>query len=310
MANLMPVGSQPLALLKPPEIRASAILPSVATRPTPSRNLSTAPLRPKLLPTDSQVMPCGRSKAQRAESEGRCLRKDDAVKTLKTWMFSPQHVQYPYPNEQEKLELMQQTGLTRKQLTNWFTNSRKRLWQPVNGASPIINNKKRTGSTSSTNQRFTKRTRVKCPTKKRKKENGIKRARVLPSRCQTVSENVRDTSPINFPIGHFPELNNKADNGDTPFSSRCSSFTNLTILESLDSTIDPPGNTSTTKARADEHKIRPRLDSGLFCLRSRNEAANKSSAWIDLTYMHAAHDSFSLYPNDPCLLECPPLDFF
>lgn len=59
----------------------------------------------------------------------RCLHKA-SVRILKEWMFSEEHIEHPYPSETEKEELMRQTGLTRKQLTNWFTNSRKRLWQP------------------------------------------------------------------------------------------------------------------------------------------------------------------------------------
>jgi hypothetical protein len=54
-----------------------------------------------------------------------------AVQILKAWMFSEKHIENPYPSENEKHRLMEQTGLTKKQLTNWFTNSRKRLWQPV-----------------------------------------------------------------------------------------------------------------------------------------------------------------------------------
>lgn len=54
----------------------------------------------------------------------------DAIKILKAWLFSPQHMYHPYPTDKEKEELMDQTGLTKKQLSNWFTNSRKRVLQP------------------------------------------------------------------------------------------------------------------------------------------------------------------------------------
>lgn len=48
----------------------------------------------------------------------------DAVRILKTWLF--EHRDYPYPNEQEKEELKDRTGLKRTQITNWLANSRRR----------------------------------------------------------------------------------------------------------------------------------------------------------------------------------------
>ena len=42
----------------------------------------------------------------------------------------PQHVQYPYPTETERHHIIKATGIEMKQLTNWFTNNRKRLWKP------------------------------------------------------------------------------------------------------------------------------------------------------------------------------------
>lgn len=49
---------------------------------------------------------------------------------LKRWMFSPEHVQNPFPTEEEKVEIMADTGIAAKQLSQWFSNNRKRYWQP------------------------------------------------------------------------------------------------------------------------------------------------------------------------------------
>lgn len=54
----------------------------------------------------------------------------EAIKVLKGWLFSAEHVYHPYPTDKEKEELMAKTGLSKKQLSNWFTNARKRVLQP------------------------------------------------------------------------------------------------------------------------------------------------------------------------------------
>jgi hypothetical protein len=59
-----------------------------------------------------------------------------AVAILKNWMFSPEHFHHPYPSEQEKQHLAESAKITKKQVCNWFTNARKRLWQPATGLLP------------------------------------------------------------------------------------------------------------------------------------------------------------------------------
>ena len=54
----------------------------------------------------------------------------ETVEYLKAWMMSPDHVAHPYPTEQEKTQIMVDTGIELKQLTNWFVNNRKRFWKP------------------------------------------------------------------------------------------------------------------------------------------------------------------------------------
>ena len=54
----------------------------------------------------------------------------EAVEYLKAWMMSPEHIAHPYPTEQEKVQIMADTGIGIKQLTNWFVNNRKRYWKP------------------------------------------------------------------------------------------------------------------------------------------------------------------------------------
>jgi len=50
------------------------------------------------------------------------------VEVLKRWLLT--HMNHPYPSDQEKAELCQQTGIDVKRLNNWFVNNRIRYWKP------------------------------------------------------------------------------------------------------------------------------------------------------------------------------------
>ena len=89
------------------------------------------------------VVPVGQSLGSRrsrsddspAKLKAKAARKSsslppETVEYLKAWMMSPQHIAHPYPTEQEKAEIMAETGIELKQLTNWFVNNRKRFWKP------------------------------------------------------------------------------------------------------------------------------------------------------------------------------------
>ncbi|RLN58295.1 hypothetical protein BBP00_00007070 [Phytophthora kernoviae] len=69
--------------------------------------------------------------ARRKKGTRRGTLHPEAKNVLKAWMFSPEHFAHPYPSEEEKEELANEAGIEVKQLSNWFTNARKRLWQPV-----------------------------------------------------------------------------------------------------------------------------------------------------------------------------------
>ena len=67
------------------------------------------------------------------KSEGKSRRElpSGAVATLKSWLLSPEHFTHPYPTPQDQVMLMQKTGIDKKQLKNWFTNARRRIWKPM-----------------------------------------------------------------------------------------------------------------------------------------------------------------------------------
>ena len=66
----------------------------------------------------------GRTKSRRELPAG-------AVATLKAWLLSPEHFTHPYPTPQDQAMLMEKTGIDKKQLKNWFTNARRRIWKPM-----------------------------------------------------------------------------------------------------------------------------------------------------------------------------------
>ncbi|KAL6006776.1 hypothetical protein ACLOJK_032271 [Asimina triloba] len=50
----------------------------------------------------------------------------DTTLVLKNWW--QQHSKWPYPTEEDKAKLVEETGLQLKQINNWFINQRKRNW--------------------------------------------------------------------------------------------------------------------------------------------------------------------------------------
>ncbi|XP_047132366.2 homeobox protein Meis3 isoform X1 [Hydra vulgaris] len=65
-----------------------------------------------------------------------------ATNIMKGWLF--QHLTHPYPSEEQKRQLANETGLTIVQVNNWFINARRRIVQPMidasnrAGKSPVV----------------------------------------------------------------------------------------------------------------------------------------------------------------------------
>ncbi|KAF8110889.1 hypothetical protein N665_0078s0079 [Sinapis alba] len=69
----------------------------------------------------------------------------DTTSVLKEWWRT--HAKWPYPTEEDKAKLVQETGLQLKQINNWFINQRKRNWNSNSSTSSTLskNKRKRTG---------------------------------------------------------------------------------------------------------------------------------------------------------------------
>eukprot|EP00980_Cylindrotheca_fusiformis_P002234 scaffold517_cov119-Cylindrotheca_fusiformis.AAC.17 len=72
-------------------------------------------------------------KAENGKSQGRGRSNSlpsHVVDYLKAWLMSPEHINHPYPTEQEKSQMVADTGIELKRLNNWFVNNRIRYWKP------------------------------------------------------------------------------------------------------------------------------------------------------------------------------------
>ncbi|XP_057434393.1 homeobox protein knotted-1-like 3 isoform X2 [Lotus japonicus] len=65
----------------------------------------------------------------------------DTTSVLKAWWQS--HSKWPYPTEEDKARLVQETGLQLKQINNWFINQRKRNWHSNASTSTALKSKRK-----------------------------------------------------------------------------------------------------------------------------------------------------------------------
>ncbi|KAM0006116.1 putative transcription factor Homeodomain-TALE-KNOX family [Helianthus debilis subsp. tardiflorus] len=65
----------------------------------------------------------------------------NTTSVLKSWWQS--HAKWPYPTEEDKARLVQETGLQLKQINNWFINQRKRNWHSNTSSSTVSKSKRK-----------------------------------------------------------------------------------------------------------------------------------------------------------------------
>nr|AKC35111.1 knotted-like 4 protein [Primula vulgaris] len=76
----------------------------------------------------------------------------DTTSHLKAWWQS--HSKWPYPTEEDKARLVQETGLQLKQINNWFINQRKRNWHSNPSSSTVVKSKRKSNAGEPSNERF------------------------------------------------------------------------------------------------------------------------------------------------------------
>ncbi|XP_058105626.1 homeobox protein HD1-like [Magnolia sinica] len=65
----------------------------------------------------------------------------DTTSVLKNWW--QQHSKWPYPTEEDKAKLVEETGLQLKQINNWFINQRKRNWHSNSQSMTALKSKRK-----------------------------------------------------------------------------------------------------------------------------------------------------------------------
>ncbi|KAF9614800.1 hypothetical protein IFM89_020654 [Coptis chinensis] len=65
----------------------------------------------------------------------------DTTSVLKNWW--QQHSKWPYPTEDDKAKLVEETGLQLKQINNWFINQRKRNWHSNSQSMTALKSKRK-----------------------------------------------------------------------------------------------------------------------------------------------------------------------
>ncbi|CAA6666978.1 unnamed protein product [Spirodela intermedia] len=65
----------------------------------------------------------------------------DTTSILKQWW--QQHSKWPYPTEDDKAKLVEETGLQLKQINNWFINQRKRNWHSNSQSATTLKSKRK-----------------------------------------------------------------------------------------------------------------------------------------------------------------------
>jgi len=76
----------------------------------------------------------------------------DTTSVLKAWWQS--HAKWPYPTEEDKAKLVQETGLQLKQINNWFINQRKRNWHSNASTSTVVKSKRKSNAGNNSGDRF------------------------------------------------------------------------------------------------------------------------------------------------------------
>lgn len=125
------------------DVDGSTPLGAIASHPFPEPSKETSLQIPSLpfLDDEDDFSMCGGRRQKRG------VLPKQATNVMRSWLF--QHIVHPYPTEDEKRQIAEQTHLSMLQVNNWFINARRRILQPMldqNESNKINPNKKPKGT--------------------------------------------------------------------------------------------------------------------------------------------------------------------
>ena len=102
-----------------------------------SSSISSTPNNPSSIPSKGNTatkgdtnINSGNSKTSSTSSPPAAATEADyATEYLKAWMNHPNHIHHPYPNAEQRITIMNDTGLTVQQMAMWFVNYREIYWK-------------------------------------------------------------------------------------------------------------------------------------------------------------------------------------
>lgn len=139
------------------------------------------------------------------------------AKVLRGWFY--QHQQWPYPSHKEKTELARETGFTAKQVSDWFTNARRRQKQTFQSSKPA--------------QVF--RSGSPMPTSTLPSMTPMERWRHSPPEDEHVSASVIQDAIASAPIDTTHSSWNTSNEGDDMFQNSADEFTSISSMGSRNS---------------------------------------------------------------------------
>ncbi|CAI5738742.1 unnamed protein product [Hyaloperonospora brassicae] len=133
-ASVAPCKSEPTAVLSDARAGAtggSSTDSSSSTTALPDRKRKEPASPSDRFDADGRAEAVDKQQQLQPSKKSRRELPPHTVAILKGWMLSREHVKHPYPTDEDKQVLLKKTGISMKQLTNWFTNARKRIWKPM-----------------------------------------------------------------------------------------------------------------------------------------------------------------------------------
>jgi hypothetical protein len=100
--------------------------PALSTTKTKSSKSKLKPTPKRRLDDDAESYTSSpQAPSSQADSKKRSRLPPNSVAIFRHWLFN--HLESPYPSEEEKEELASKAGLRITQVNNWFTNARRRI---------------------------------------------------------------------------------------------------------------------------------------------------------------------------------------